>query len=169
MKRLLINLVILFALLASGQAQDKLKIGEIKNGKLVVTNLDGLKGYFLKSLDNSGTLGNDYQVSTAPEGDRCVIFFPVTGNSANISSIGVMMVKIKNDFFIITNPPEKDSSVPGGSGSLEIQCAGDGCISCVPNIKWEQGNWMPVVYCQCLMPGGGTCNMTTKLVIKVEL
>lgn len=168
MKRLLINLVVLFALIASGQAQDKLKVGELKNGKLVVTNLEALKGYFMNSLDNNGSIGKDYQVNIAPEGDRCIIHFPVSGNSSKISSIGIMLIKIKNDFFIITNPPGTDSSIPGAGGSLEIQCLGEDCNSCVPNIQWVPGTWMPRVYCQCQMPGGGTCNMTTKLVIKVE-
>jgi hypothetical protein len=168
MKRLLINLVILFALIASGQAQDKLKVGELKNGKIVVTNLDALKGYFMNSLDNNGAIGKDYQVSIAPEGDRCIIHFPVSGNSAKISSIGIMLIKVRNDFFVITNPPGTDSEVPGAGGSLEIQCLGTNCNACVPNIQWISGTWLPKVYCQCQMVGGDNCDMISKLVIKVE-
>ncbi len=169
MKRLLITLIILLAVIISGQAQDKLKIGEIKNGKLVITNLEALKAFFMNSLDNNGTLGKDYQVSASPEGDRCVIHYPVFGNTSKVSAIGVMLVKNKNDFFIVENPPQVESSTPGGGGSLEIQCIGSDCNSCVPDIKWISGTWLPVVYCKCLAPGGGNCNMTSKLIIHVDI
>jgi hypothetical protein len=168
MKRLLVTMTILCAMILSGQAQDKLKIGEVKGGKLVVTNPEALMAYFMRSLNHDGNLGKDYQVSTSPEGDRCVIHYPVLGNSSKVSAIGVMLVKIKNDFCIVENPPETDSSVPGGGGSLEITCTGDNCSACTIDIKWLSGNWMPLVYCKCLS-GGGTCDMTIKLVIKVEI
>jgi len=168
MKKLYLVTIILCASMMSVHAQDKLKIGEIKGGKLVITNQEALTAYFMNSLNHDGTLGKDYKVSTSPEGDRCVIHFPVNGNSSRISSIGVMMVKIKNDFFIVENPPEIDSSVPGGSGSLEITCTGTDCMSCFMDIKWINGNWYPSVSCRCLM-GNGTCDMTSRLVIKVEI
>ena len=47
MKNVLFILVILIGLIASGQAQDKLKIGEVKSGKLVITNPDALRAFFL--------------------------------------------------------------------------------------------------------------------------
>ncbi len=161
-------MMILCAAILTGQAQDKLKIGEEKGGVLVVTNQEALKAFFMKSIQNDGKLGKDYQVSTAPEGDRCVIQYPVLGNSSKISSIGVLLVKMRNDFFIVANPPEIDSSVPGGSGSLEITCTGDNCTSCLIDVKWNPGSWMPTVFCRCVS-GQGTCDMTTKLVIKVEV
>ena len=169
MKKILITLVILIAAMMSGQAQDKLKIGELKSGKLVITNLEGLKAYLMNSLNNSGTLGKDYQLSSAPEGDRCLIHYAVTGNASKVSAIGVMLVKEKNDFFIISNPAMIESSIPGGSGSLEIQCIGDDCSSCLPEIKWINGTWIPYVICKCMAPGGGTCNMISKVIIKIEI
>ncbi len=169
MKRLILTLLVLFTILAAGQAQDKLKIGELKNGKLVITNPLALQAYFLKSLGNNGSLGKEYQVSTSLEGDRCLIYYPVLGNSDKVSSIGVMLVKVKNEFVISPNPPGTEAAGPGIGGSLEIQCIGDNCSACLPNIKWINGQWMPLVYCECISPGGGKCNMTSKLVIKGDL
>ncbi len=168
MKRLSIMLVILLAMIISGQAQNKLKIGEIKNGKLAITNLEALNAYLLNSLENNGTLGKDYQVSTSAEGDRCLIHFPVSGNNSNVRSIGIMLVKIKNDFYIIENQPPYESAVPGGGGSIEITCTGQDCTICFPVIKWVPGEWFPNVYCDCRQ-GGGACNMTTKVIIKVDI
>jgi hypothetical protein len=167
MKKLLFILVILLTVLANGQAQDKLKIGEVRDGKLVVTNLTGLKAFFMNDLEKSGTLANEYQVSASPEGDRFLVWFPVSGNKNNIRSIGVMLVKIKGDVFIISNPPGTPINSAGGEASLEITCTGVDCNDCVPNVRWGS-NWIPEVYCECRSGGGGKCNMTTKLVIKVN-
>jgi hypothetical protein len=165
MKNALLILVILIAVITNGQAQDKLKIGEVRSGKLVITNPDALRSFFLNSLEKSGTLGKDYQVSTAPEGDRFIISYPVSGNKDNITCIGVMLIKEKNDVFIIENPPV---TTPGGGGSLEITCTGIDCSICVPNVRWGT-NWIPDVFCDCRSGGNGTCNMTSKLVIKVDI
>jgi hypothetical protein len=169
MKNLLIILVVMMGFILPGQAQEKLKIGEIKNGKLVITNLEALKAHFMKSLNHSGTLGTDYQISASPEGDRCFVYYPVKGNTENVSSIGIMLVKIRNDFYIVENQPKTEAAGPGGGGSLEIQCVGDDCSACLPNIKWVPGNWMPVVYCECLLQGSGKCNMTSKAIIRVDI
>jgi hypothetical protein len=168
MKKALFTLMILLAVIVNGQAQEKLKIGEVKTGKLVITNLDALKSYFMNSLGQSGILGKDYQVSTAPEGDRFLVYFPVSGNKDNVSCIGVMLVRIKSDAFIVENPPDTPITTPGGGGSLEITCTGIDCNICVPNIRWGSG-WIPDVYCDCRSGGGGKCNMTSKLVIKVDV
>jgi hypothetical protein len=169
MKNLLLIMVILFAVISNGQAQDKLKIGEVKTGKLVVTNPDALKAFLLNSLEKSGTLGKDYQFSVAPEGDRYLVYYPVSGNKNNITCIGVMLIKIKGDVFIVENPPGTPINSAGGEGSIEITCTGIDCSQCVPNIRWVGGNWMPEVYCECRSGGGGKCNMTCKVIIKVEV
>jgi hypothetical protein len=168
MKKALFILIILIAVISNGQAQDKLKIGEVKAGKLVVTNPEGLKAFFMNSLNQSGTLAKDYQVSAAPEGDRFLVWFPVTGNKDNVRSIGVMLVKIKSDVFIVANPPETPITGAGGEGSLEITCTGVDCNDCVPNIRWVGNNWIPEVYCDCRSGGGGKCNMTSKMIIKIK-
>ena len=169
MKKILFMLVVILAVITSVQAQDKLKIGEIKNGSLQVTNPDGLKAFLMKSLGNSGTLGKDFTVNTAREGDRFFVCYSVTGNKDKVTSIGIMLVKIKNDAFIIENPPEITPLTPGGGGSFEIQCTGIDCNSCVPNIKFVTGYWLPVVYCECIPNGSGICNMTSKLIIHVDI
>lgn len=169
MKKVLFISVILLAIILNGQAQDKLKIGEVKTGKLVITNPDGLKAFFMNSLEKSGTLGKDYQVSAAPEGDRFLVYFPVSGNKDNITCIGVMLVKIKSDVFIVENPPETPINSAGGGGSLEITCTGIDCSICVPNVRWTGNSWIPEVYCECRSGGGGKCNMTSKLIINVDI
>jgi hypothetical protein len=169
MKNKLITLILLVAAITSGYAQDKLKIGEVKNGKLVITNMDALKGFFMNSLGKSGTLGIDYQVSAAPSGDRFFVYFPVSGNKDKVSSIGIMLVKIKNDAFIVENSKASAPGGPGGGGSLEIQCIGVDCNICVPNITWVGNNWIPEVFCECRQTGGGQCNMITKIVIHVDV
>jgi hypothetical protein len=167
MKNVLFILVILIGLIANGQAQDKLKIGEVKSGKLVITNPDALRAFFLNCLGKSGTLGKDYQVSSAPEGDRFLVSFPVTGNKDKVNCIGVMLVQINLDVFIVGNPPGTPINSAGGSGSLEITCTGEDCSICVPNVRWGS-SWIPEVYCDC-RAGGGKCNMTSKLVIKIDV
>ena len=170
MKRILIMLVILVAVAAVVQAQDKLKIGEVKNGILVITNPNSLNAFFMKSLGNSGTLGKEYKVSTAPQGDRFLVYYPVSGNKDKVTSIGVMLVKIKEEVFITEKPQEPPITplTPGGGGSLEIQCIGTDCSICVPIITWT-GGWMPEVYCECRSGGGGDCNMITKLLVHIDI
>ena len=50
MKKLAMIMVILLAVLASGQAQEKLKVGDIKNGKLLITETSKLKAFLMNSL-----------------------------------------------------------------------------------------------------------------------
>jgi len=161
-------MMVLCAAILTGQAQDKLKIGEIKDGTLALTNPEALKAFFMNRLQNDGQLGKDYQVSTAPEGNRCMIYFPVVGNSSKVSAVGVMLVKVKNDFCIVEEIPKTESSVPGFSGSVEIQCIGDNCNSCLPKIEWLE-DWIPLVYCHCFQSGGGTCNMTSSTTVEIKL
>lgn len=169
MKKVMISLIILVSMIVTGHAQDRLKIGELRNGKVMITNAEGLRAYFMKSLEGSGSLSKEYQVSLAPEGDRCFVFYPVSGNNKGVRSIGILLVKSKNDFFIVVNSPATEAA-PGGSGSVEITCVGeDGCVTCMPNVKWSGGDWMPTVFCECKSPIGGECNMTSKIVIKIEL
>jgi len=168
MKRLFITLVILLSVIAFSQAQEKLKIGEVKNGKLVIINQDALNTYFLNSLGKSGTLAKDFQVSTSPEGDRFFVYYPVSGNKDKVTNIGVMLVKIKNDVFIVEGQPKTDVVIPGGGGSYEVQCIGEDCTRCVPVIRWIGGDWLPYVDCTCTQTGGGICKMTTKIIIHIE-
>jgi len=167
MKKILFTFVILLAIIANGQAQEKLKIGEIKNGKFQVTNPDALKAFFMNSLGNSGALGKDFQVSTAPEGDRFFVYYPVSGNKDKVTNIGVMLVKIKNDAFIVENPPDPIPNAPGGGGSATFTCTGNPCESCTPDITWPVGNWIPLISCKC--EGGGHCNMSISFSININI
>jgi hypothetical protein len=169
MRKIFLTLVIVISVLASGQAQDKLKIGEIKAGKLVVTNPDALKAFLMNRLGKSGTLGKEYQVSAAPEGNRFFLYYPVSGNKDNVTNIGILLVIIDGGVFIVEGSPAGSPGGPGAGGSYEVQCLGVACNSCVPNIKWVGNYWLPVVVCECTQAGGGTCNMISKIIIHVEI
>jgi hypothetical protein len=168
MKNLIITLVFLASIIASGQAQEKLKVGEIKNGKLNFTNLDAFKAYIMNSLEKSGSLSREYQVSTSPEGDRFYVSYSVSGNKNKVNNIGVMLVRVKDDAFIVENPPETDSPGPGAGGSFEVQCLGS-CPTCMPVIRWVGGSWLPIVYCDCTQGNSGDCTMISKLTISVKI
>jgi hypothetical protein len=167
MKKIGLSLVIIISMVLSGQAQDKLKIGEMKNGKLIVTEPNALKAYFMNSLEKSGTLDKEYKVSYAPEGDRMLVYYHVTGNVDRVTNIGVMLVVEKNQAYIEEGTPESTPGGPGAGGSFEVQCFGT-CLTCLPNVKWINGNWMPIVYCECVQ-GEGQCNMISKIVLQVNI
>ena len=163
-------MVILVSVMTSGQAQEKLKIGEVKNGKLVITNLDALKAFFFNSLGKSGTLGGEYKVNAAPEGDRYYVYFPVTGNKDKVTNIGVLLVKIKDDVFIVENQQKSEASEigPGSAGSATISCTGDPCNRCYPEISWPEGIWFPIIICRC-DEQGGYCNMSLTVTININI
>lgn len=168
MRKLLLILVILVSVIASGQAQEKLKIGEVKNGKLVVTSTDVLKAFFMNSLAKTGTLGQDFKVSASPDGGRFFVYYPVTGNKEKVTNIGVLLVKIKNEVFIVENPPAYSPGGPGAGGSATITCTGNPCNSCYPEITWPSGNWLPLILCMCNEPEG-ICNMSVSFSINVNI
>jgi len=167
MKKVVITLAILLVIVASGQAQEKLKVGDMKNGKLIITGQKALNAYLMNSLNKSGTLGKDYTTSLAPERNRIFLEFPVSGNDKNVSNIGILLVIINNEVFIVKNTPETESSGPGAGGSFEVQCMGS-CPTCMPNIKWVGGSWLPVVFCDCTQGNEGNCTMITKVVIQIS-
>ena len=167
MKKAMITMALLMAIAFAGQAQEKLKVGDLKNGKLVITEWKALQGYLNKSLDNSGTLGNDYKVIYAPEANRLFLHFPVTGNENKVTGIGIMLVVSGNEAFIAETPAES-SSGPGGGGSFEVQCLGS-CPTCLPNIKWIAGHWLPMVFCECTQGEQGECTMISKIVIHINV
>lgn len=169
MKKLFILIVLIIAVMASGLAQDKLKIGEVKSGKVYITNPDALRAFFNNTLEKSGTLGKDYKLSAAPEGDRFFVYYPVSDNKDKVTSIGVVLVKKQDDVFIVSNPPSASTeTTPGGGGSATIECFGAPCNSCYPNVSWPSGNWFPVVQCQCYDPDG-VCNMSLEFTISINI
>jgi hypothetical protein len=167
MKKLAMIMVMILAVISSGQAQDKLKIGDIRNGKLVVTETNALKAFMMNSLGKSGTLSKDFKVSYAPEGNRLYLYYPVTDNVDHVTNIGVVLVIYKNEVFLEEGTPESTPGGPGAGGSFEISCFGD-CPACLPVVKWIDGNWLPIVYCECRM-GEGECHMSCKLVIHISV
>jgi hypothetical protein len=168
MKKLAMIIVIIMSVISAGHAQEKLKIGDFKNGKLVVTETNTLKAFLMKSLEKSGTLEKDYKVSYAPENNRLLVYYHVTGNADHVTNIGVMLMIYKNEAFIQEGTPEDFPGGQSAGGSFEVQCFGS-CPTCMPNIKWVSGNWLPMVYCECTGGESGNCSMITKLVVSLEL
>ncbi len=168
MKRLIINLLILLIAFTSGQAQDKLKVGELKTGKFVITNQQALQSFFMNNLEKSGTLGKDFQVSASPDATRFVVSYPVYGNQDHITAISVMLVVDRKDVNIVTNPPNYSPGGPGAGGSATFTCVGNPCDSCYPDITWPAGRWFPLIVCKCNDPNG-ICNMSVSFSINVNI
>lgn len=168
MKRILFSFLILLTTVITGQAQEKLKIGEVKNGKLVITNQPALQAFLINALNKSGTLGKDYKLSVSPDATRYMLSYPVFDNQDHISSIGVMLIADKKEVNIVTNPPNYSPGGPGAGGSATITCTGNPCSSCYPDISWPAGRWFPLIVCKCEDPAG-VCNMTMSFSINVSI
>lgn len=167
MKKIFVTIVFLVVAIASGMAQEKLKVGDMKNGKLIITDPKALETFLMNSLEKSGTLGKEYKFSFAPEGDRVFLYYSVARNATKVSNIGIMLVIINNQVFIVEGP-ESTPGGPGAGGSFEVQCFGS-CPTCLPNIKWINGNWLPVVYCDCTQGNSGECSMITKVIVHINV
>jgi len=91
-------MIVLVSVTTLGQPQEKLKIGEVKNGKLTVTNTDVLRAFFVDYLGKSGIgqstiihVGGDSVVGTPhpdvvrlfekDEATRAVVMFGEIGTS----------------------------------------------------------------------------------------
>lgn len=168
MKQVLMVLWVMTVLANAVHSQEKLKIGEIRNGKLVVTQQETLKKFLLSRIDNSGTLSKELKVSYAPEGNRLLAYYHVTGNMDHVTNIGVLLVIIRNEAFIQEGTPESTPGGPGAGGSYEVQCFGS-CPTCQPNISWGGGGWLPLVYCECTGGESGNCSMITKVIISIKI
>lgn len=168
MKKILLSIIILVCIAFQGIAQDKLKIGEVVNGKLKITNETALRSFFLNNLENSGCLAKDIKVEPSPDADRYMVYTRVTDNKKNISCIGVMLVRSGNEAFI-AKPAEGDEAPgPGAGGSATYSCEGDPCPDCEIDIDWPSGSWLPNVECACSDPDG-TCNMTVSVTITITV
>ncbi len=167
MNRLMVTLLILVSFMIEGIAQEKLKIGDVVNGKLKITNETGLKSFFNKNLEKSGSLGNEIKTDFSPTADRIFVYMKVTGNKAGISSIGVMLVNVRNEAYIVAG--EKDSGGGTGiGGSATVTCIGNPCASCTPTIQWVSGGWLPIIVCHCNDPEG-LCNMEVTFTVNINV
>ncbi len=163
----LILLTCSISLSLSAQQSGKIKIGTVKNKQLSITNSVAICNYLKDILGKSGGSLGDYQVVASPTADRFAITYTVSRNTNSVSSIGVMVVAINQDVFLI--PDEAEASI-GGKGSISYSCSGAPCTSCYPAITWPQGNWAPTIVCNC--PEGGTgkqCNMSISGSVRMEL
>lgn len=165
MKKILLTIIILATVILQGIAQDKLKIGDVVNGKLKITNEAALKAFFLNSLKNTGCLGKEIKTDASPTSDRFMVYTSVTGNTDKVTSIGVMLVTVGKEAFI-AKPVQGDEAGPGGGGSATYSCVGNPCVDCKLNIAWPSGSWMPNVDCECEVEG--QCNMIVSVTVNVN-
>ena len=149
--------------MVEGIAQEKLKIGDVTNGKLRITNETALRAFFLENIGNTGSLDKDIKVNFSPTADRVFVYLKVMGNRSGVSAVGVMLVNINNEAFIVA----KETDSAGIGGSATISCIGNPCTSCYPTIEWLAGNWLPIIVCGCNDPGGH-CNMTVTFTITLN-
>lgn len=167
MKRMMIAVVILAALVSQGFAQEKLKIGDVVNGKLKITREADLRNFLLTNLNKSGNLSKEINVEVSPTADRFLAFLKVEGNRAGISCAGVLLVNIKNEAFIVGYEPDAPV-IPGIGGSTTYTCVGNPCSDCEINVNWPQGSWLPNVACNCEIPEG-QCNMTVSVTFSLKI
>jgi hypothetical protein len=167
MKKILFTMIILASVVFNGIAQEKLKIGDVVNGRLKITNDAGLRSFFLNSLKNSGCLGKEIKVEPSPTSDRFMVYTRVTGNADKISSIGVMLVRAGNEAFI-AKPVQGDEAGPGGGGSATYSCQGSPCSDCKISMTWPSGSWMPDVECIC-EEAEGQCNMIVSVSVNINI
>lgn len=165
MKKTIILIAVLVSLVGQGFAQEILKIGEIRDGRLEITNLKGLQEFFMNCLAQSGKLGKDLKIEPSPSGDRFIVSATVSGNKEKVNSIAVLLVNRNNEAVIIAGE-EGDSSGGGIGGSVQYTCIGVGCDFCFPVIEWGS-QWFPLVKCTCADPSA-KCNMSMSFTINVN-
>lgn len=165
MKKILITLAALTLLFLQGFAQETLKIGEIRDGKLEITNLKGLQAFFMNCLAQSGKLGKDLKIEPSPTGDRFIVSATVTGNREKVTSVAVLLVNRNNEALIVAGE-EGDGPGTGIGGSVQYSCIGVNCDFCYPTIEWGS-QWFPLVKCTCADPGS-KCNMSMSFTINVN-
>lgn len=168
MKRMIFTLIILAAMVGQGFTQEKLKIGDVVNGKLKITNEAALKGFFLQNLDKSGALENEVKVDASPKSDRFLVHMRVNGHKRGVNTIGVLLVNINNEAYIVNNQSDQPIG-PGIGGSITYSCIGDPCDNCNIKVTWPPGSWKPDVHCECQSAGGGICNMTVTVVFEIKI
>ena len=107
-------------------------------------------------------------MDVSPSADRIFVYQKITGNKAGIASIGVMLVVIGKEAYIVAGEPGSPVTGPGIGGSVTVTCTGNPCTQCTPIIEWVNGDWLPVIICTCLNPDGH-CNMTISVTLNVEV
>jgi hypothetical protein len=166
MKKIILTIVILASLVLEGIAQEKLKIGEVSNGKLKITNESALRAFLMKQIGNSGSLDKDIKLDFSPTADRIFAYTKVTGNNSGITSAGVLLVNQHGEACIVAQKSAETDTGVGGSAT--VTCTGNPCTQCVPTIEWISGSWLPIIICTCLQPDG-ICNQTITVTLNVNI
>jgi len=160
-------------LFISGHAftQQMLKVGEVKDGKIQITNKQDLNNYFMNCLGHSGILGKELKSESSPEGDRFYVTTTVTGNKDQVTAVGVLLVNKNNELMIVEatrDDGEGDGPGTGIGGSMNVQCVGAPCGLCFPDLEWIAGQWYPLVRCQCFDPEG-ICNSIVSFTVNLNV
>ena len=164
---MILTLFILGSVLIEGTAQEKFKIGDMVNGKLKITNEAGLRSFFLENIGKTGILDKEIRMEVSPTADRVFAYLKVTGNKGGVTSVGVLLVNIKNEAFIVASKGDSPPG-PGVGGSATFSCVGNPCTECAPTVNWVSGTWIPLVSCECLIPGGH-CNQTVSFTVNINI
>jgi hypothetical protein len=166
MKKIILTFVILASVVLEGIAQEKLKIGEVSNGKLKITNESALRAFLMNQIGNSGSLDKDIKLDFSPTADRIFAYIKVTGNKSGITSAGVLLVNKNGEACIVAQKSGETDTGVGGSAT--VTCTGNPCTQCAPTIDWISGNWLPIIICTCLQPDG-ICNQTITVTLNVNI
>jgi len=162
-------MVVLVILAGQSFSQQTLKVGEVRDGKFILTDKKALSMYFMNCLDNSGNLGKEFKSEASPDGDRYYVATTVEGNKDKVTAIGVLLVNKNNELLIVdANREDSDGPVPGVGGSMNVECSGAPCSLCFPELQWVTGQWYPLVRCSCYDPEG-KCNSMVSFTINLQL
>lgn len=168
MKKIILTFVILASVVLEGIAQEKLKIGEVSNGKLKITNESALRAFLMNQIGNSGSLEKDIKLDFSPTADRIFAYLKVSGNKSGITSAGVLLVNQAGQAYIVAQKPPANGDGSGVGGSVTVTCTGNPCTQCAPTIEWIGGSWLPIIICSCLQPDG-ICNQTITVTLNVNI
>lgn len=148
-------------------SQESLKIGNVGEKGLVITNQKALDSYFNNSLENSGKLGKEMKIEKSPSGDRFFVSTSVSENKNAVTAIGVMLVvKNKEAHIVSLDRANTGGDGPGVGGSMNVQCQGAPCELCLPELDWSNGQWYPLVRCVCFDPQG-KCNSVISFTVNL--
>ncbi len=162
MKKIFLVSFVLFAFIFGGFSQtvNEVKIGNVTNGTLIITNINYLNSYFDYKLNGSGYVSSPYNFQYSPDGKLIVLSGNISGNSLGISDMGISLLVYNNEAFFANSSGEVAMKT-GIGGSAELTCTGNPCSSCYLEIL----SWIPFVpNCGCndKKASGETkrCNMT---------
>lgn len=145
-KSFIASIMVMFAFSLKAQTTSA-TVGELNNGKALVTNLSEATRVLKGGLTAAATISNisiEYS-----EGEKAYF---LVGNVSNdpVSGKAVQLYSKGNVLYAAAGP------------GVEITCHGENCPTCLPDIK----NWKPRCKCWETVPGKeAKCDMQSKVVV----